>query len=87
MKKYRCTRKELYTHECLGKDNLSARQGYYIEADTEEEAFQKMAIRFPHESEFTIHEWESFDIRVVGTYQGVTGNIFSGVIPEAIASY
>jgi hypothetical protein len=34
MKEYRCTRNALYRHDCLGHDDLGARQGYYIQAST-----------------------------------------------------
>jgi hypothetical protein len=32
MKEYRCTRNALYRHDCLGHDDLGARQGHYIQA-------------------------------------------------------
>lgn len=64
-------------HECLGKNDLSARQGYYIDANSAEEAWQKMAIRFPEEVEagFTVQEWESFDVKVVEVKRDEDGNI------------
>ncbi|MDJ0718465.1 MAG: hypothetical protein QNJ54_30275 [Prochloraceae cyanobacterium] len=67
MKEYRCTRNALYQHECLGKDDLVARQGYYIHARSAEEAWQKMAIRYPEETKagFTVQEWSSVDNVVV----------------------
>ena len=77
LKEYRCTRNALYTHDCLGRDDITARQGYYIKANSEEEAWQKMATRFPEEVEagFTVQEWESFDVRVVEVKRDESGNI------------
>ena len=65
-KEYRCTRNALYSHQCLGHDDLSARQGYYIMAASEEEAWQRMATRFPEEviEGFTVQEWQGFDVVV-----------------------
>lgn len=67
MKEYRCTRNAPYQHDCIGHDDLVARQGYYIEAESAEEAWQKMAIRFPTETEvgFTTQEWEPFNVIIV----------------------
>jgi len=66
-KEYRCTRNASYSHQCLGHDDLSARQGYYLMAESSEEAWQKMACRFPEETleGFTVQEWEGSDISVV----------------------
>jgi len=66
IKEYRCTRNSLYLHNCLGHNDLSARQGHYIMAESTEEAWEKMASRFPKETEigFTIHEWQGFDVIV-----------------------
>jgi hypothetical protein len=65
-KEYRCTRNALYTHDCLGHDDITARQGYYLWASSKEEAWQKMAVRFPEETNegFTVQEWEGFDVIV-----------------------
>ena len=38
LKKYRCTRNASYTCDCYGRDDITARQGYYIHAESEEEA-------------------------------------------------
>ena len=67
MKEYRCTRNTCYSHDCLGHNDLRFRQGYYILANSEEEAWEKMAIRFPSEVEagFTVEEGESFDVTIV----------------------
>lgn len=77
MKEYRCTRNASYSHNCIGRDDLTARQGYYIHADSVEEAWQRMAIRFPEEASagFTVEEWQSFDVRVVELKQDEFGNV------------
>lgn len=77
MKEYRCTRNASYSHQCIGRDDLSARQGYYIHADSIEEAWQRMAIRFPEEADagFTVQEWQGFDVRVVELKRDEFGNI------------
>lgn len=48
-KRFRCTRNAPYISEdqSLGKSDLSARQGYYIWADSEEDAIAQMGERFP----------------------------------------
>lgn len=58
MKKYRCTRNAKYLHNCPGRNDVLARQGYYIMANSDEEAWQKMAIVFPEETKigFTVSE-------------------------------
>ncbi|MDL5055396.1 hypothetical protein QQ056_17845 [Oscillatoria laete-virens NRMC-F 0139] len=67
MKEYRCTRNAAYAHNCLGHNDLTARQGYYINAENAEEAWERMAIRFPEEVKagFTVEEWESFNVTVM----------------------
>jgi hypothetical protein len=57
---YRCTRNFLYSED--DPDNLkhiSLRQGHYIRAHSEEEAWQIMARRYPEETEagFSIQDW------------------------------
>ncbi|MDJ0713940.1 MAG: hypothetical protein QNJ54_06945 [Prochloraceae cyanobacterium] len=66
-KEYRCTRNALYQHDCIGRDDLVPRQGYYIRANCAEEAWEEMAKRYPDETEagFTVQEWESVDNVVV----------------------
>lgn len=56
---YRCTRNADYTGNCVGRDDISARQGYYLYAHSEEEAWQQMAARYPNETEagFTVQDW------------------------------
>lgn len=67
MKEYRCTRNASYSHDCIGHSDITARQGYYIQASGAEEAWEKMAIRFPEEVNvgFTVQEWEGFNVTVV----------------------
>ena len=43
MNEYRCTRNAPYSHDCIGHADTRARQGYYIKANSAEEAWQKMA--------------------------------------------
>ena len=61
LKEYRCTRNAPYQHDCLGKDDLTPRQGYYIHAHSEEEAWQQMASRYPKETSagFTVQDWSA----------------------------
>ena len=56
---YRCTCNASYTCDCYGRDDITARQGYYIHAHSEEEAWQQMATRYPGETElgFSIQDW------------------------------
>jgi hypothetical protein len=59
MKEFKCTRNAPYQYSsCLGHTNTSARQGYYINANSKNEAFQAMAKLFPKEinSGFTVEE-------------------------------
>jgi lipase chaperone LimK len=77
MKEYRCTRNALYLHDCTGRNDIRERQGYYISAESEEEAWQKMATRFPEETAagFTVQEWEGFNVKVVELRRDENGNI------------
>jgi hypothetical protein len=77
VKEYRCTRNALYSHDCIGRDDLTARQGYYIHANSAEEAWEKMATRFPKETDagFTVQEWESFNVKVVRVERDEEGNL------------
>jgi len=54
-------------HQCLGKNDIVPRQGHYIKAETEEEAWQKMADLYPEEAQsgFTVQEWEEFNVNTV----------------------
>jgi hypothetical protein len=55
MHEYRCTRNSLYRHNCIGRDDIRARQGYYVEADNEDEARRIMAADFPKDTHgFTV---------------------------------
>lgn len=76
-KEYRCTRNANYSHKCIGHDDLTARQGYYIMAISEESAWEKMAVRFPEEVNigFTVTEWSGFDVKVVEVKSNENGNV------------
>jgi hypothetical protein len=67
----------MYSHQCIGYDDLTARQGHYIKADSIEEAWQKMAIKFPEEAEagFTVQEWRGFNVFAVEIKRDREGNI------------
>lgn len=77
MKEYRCTRNASYSHNCIGRDDIKARQGYYIKANSIEEAWEKMAIRYPEEASagFTIQEWQGADVRIVELRRDEFGNV------------
>ena len=66
MTEYRCTRNFLYSD-----DDLTVRQGHYIHAESEEEAREIMATRYPDEitAGFTVEEWQSFNVTVVEVYR------------------
>lgn len=57
MKTYRLTRCIYKNPNSRAFYDLSARQGYYIRAENEDEALRKMSKDFPKESLFTCHEW------------------------------
>jgi hypothetical protein len=61
MKEYRCTRNAPYSHPCDGSSDLSARNGYYLRAETAQDAMQRMVERFPEETSFgfTVDEWKN----------------------------
>ncbi len=77
MKEYRCTRNAPYSHKCLGHNDPTEGQGYYLKANSAEEAWQKMAIRFSDETSagFTVQEWESSNVKVVKVERDEEGNI------------
>ncbi len=61
MTEFRCTRNRPYVSPtCLGHSDLTARQGYYINAATRDEALTRMAVLFPEEYDlragFTVQE-------------------------------
>ena len=78
-KEYRCTRNAPYSHDCLGHNDPTEGQGYYLKANSAEEAWPKMAIRFPDETSagFTVQEWESFNVKVVKVERDEEGNIIT----------
>ncbi len=49
LNEYRCTRSMLYRHDCLGRDDLAARQGHYVWAESPESARLKMSRDFPQD--------------------------------------
>lgn len=55
---YRCTRQALYTHDCIGRDQTSARQGHYIVAEDMPSAIDEMVDRYPEDYSkgFTIQQ-------------------------------
>lgn len=59
MNEYRCTRRTPYGPKTPGFKNLSARQGYYIRAETEQEALTRMREKFPNDAlEFDAQLWK-----------------------------
>lgn len=46
---YRCTRSYSYHHDCIGRDDITARQGHYCPAETIYGAVLDMIDRFPDE--------------------------------------
>jgi hypothetical protein len=79
LKEYRCTRNASYTANCSGRDDLTARQGYYIHAHSEEEAWQQMASRYPKETTagFSIQDWSEHSgksVTVLKVEQDDNGN-------------
>lgn len=66
LKEYRCTRNALYLHNCLGQHDVRERHGFYIMASSQEEAWEKMAGRFPQETRegFTVDDWQGGDVTV-----------------------
>ena len=46
---YRCTRSYMYHHDCIGRDDITARQGHYCPAETIYGAVLDMIDRFPDE--------------------------------------
>lgn len=55
---YRCTRSDLYKHDCFGREDLSARDGHYIVSFTAEAALEEMKRRYPAEKNFTVDLWK-----------------------------
>jgi hypothetical protein len=67
----------LYQHDCTGRDDIRERQGHYIKAQSEEEAWQIMATRYPEETTlgFTVDEWAGGNVMVVEVNRDEEGNI------------
>ena len=76
---YRCTRNASYTCDCIGRDDVTARQRYYIHAHSEEEAWQQMASRYPEETAagFSVQDWSEHSgksVTVLKVEQDDNGN-------------
>lgn len=56
---FRCTRIAPYSHNCAGRHDVMARQGYYVRAKVALEAIKIMAQKFPEEKHigFTVECW------------------------------
>jgi len=70
LNEYRCTRSVIYNEKgCPGHLDETSRQGHYIVAETETEAFKSMAILYPDDagdmkvnddrSVFTVAIWKT----------------------------
>jgi len=69
---FRCTRRRPYIGcDCPGKKNLSARQGYYIRAETPDLAILQMGEHFPEDRNF------GFDVQVWQLPKGMTPEIYN----------
>lgn len=63
---FRCTRNTPYLHDCLGHDDITVRQGYYIKARDVADAIEKMAQQFPEDTAgFTATKWQGYNVTVV----------------------
>ncbi len=69
---FRCTRPESYIGNCVGRTDLSARQGHYIDAVDMQEAAEEMAVRWPHDNAFDVQvAGESAATRFTRTTRGI----------------
>lgn len=61
MNEYRCTRNQPYQNpKCFGHNDLEARSGYYIKAESEQAALAQMAVLYPNDDAgFTAHLWKT----------------------------
>ena len=84
LQEYRCGQKStdvrdsaLYQHDCAGCSDIKERQGHYIQAQSEEEAWQIMATRYPEETAagFTVEEWAGGNVQIVEVKRDDEGNI------------
>lgn len=53
---YRITRFDRYSHKCIGRDDVSARQGHYLHADSAAKAVKKIAKTFTADVFFDVQE-------------------------------
>lgn len=60
MSEYRCTRKKPYEKGSAGYKDTSARVGYFIEAESKEQALEQMKKRFPDDIRygFDVELWK-----------------------------
>lgn len=60
MNEYRVTRDTLYANpHCVGHKDLTARDGHYIKAASQEDALMEMKKRYPHDVHgFTVQFWK-----------------------------
>lgn len=56
MNEYRVTRGDLYKHDCIGHNNVSARQGHYFQMKSVQQLKQVLKGLFPNEKSFTYQE-------------------------------
>ena len=56
-KEYRMTRPNCYKSGLAAKDPR-CRNGYYIKAESEEEAHKRMKTKFPYDSHFDCEVWK-----------------------------
>ncbi len=61
---YRCTRNQPYLNlNCFGYTDLESRQGYYIKAESEQDAIAQMAQLYPDDDAgFTAHLWKEISV-------------------------
>ncbi len=68
MNHYRCTRDAPYDDpNCPGHKDVTARQGHYVNAETEDDARAKMAREFPGETFVIQYLRPAFDWPVKGS--------------------
>jgi len=68
LNEYRFTRNRLYQADCPGRVHLSARNGHYITAESEQQARRQMCERYPEDAgNFTCDIWKE-DVYVCTTF-------------------
>ena len=61
MNEYRCTRNQPYQHDCIGREDIGARQGYYIKAKNATDALLVMKREWPNDTAGFTVELFNFD--------------------------